>query len=114
MSLSTHYWHLWSYLDDIAIRVQCRVTVELNDHGLDQGGELSWGSPVSGSLIRELRGTRVSRHTSQRSFGRLTSSKRPSIFNCHAGMPWPVSKFGGSAVPGVDVSLDCHACPETV
>ena len=48
------------------------------------------------------------------SFDRLTSSKRPSIFNCHAGIPWPVSKFGGSAEPGVDVSPDCHACPETV
>jgi hypothetical protein len=43
----------------------------------------------------------------------LTSSKRPSIFNCHAGMPWPVSKFGGSAVPDADVS-DCHPCPEEV
>lgn len=43
----------------------------------------------------------------------LTSSKRPSIFNCHAGIPWPVSKFGGSAVPDAGVS-DCHACPEDV
>ena len=43
----------------------------------------------------------------------LTSSKRPSIFNCHAGMPWPVSKFGGSAAPVANVS-DCHDCPEDV
>jgi len=35
---------------------------------------------------------------------RLTSSKRPSIFNCHAGIPWPVSKFGASAVPDDGVS----------
>ena len=46
-------------------------------------------------------------------FSGLTSSKRPSIFSCHAGIPWPVSKFGGSAALEPDVS-DCHACPETV
>ena len=43
----------------------------------------------------------------------LTSSKRPSTFNYHAGIPWPVSKFGASAVPDRGVS-DCHDCPEDV
>ena len=41
--LFPHYWHLWSYLDDIGIRVQCQVTVKLDGHGLDQRGELSRG-----------------------------------------------------------------------
>ena len=48
------------------------------------------GCPDSGSLIQKLRGARASQCTRQRSLGRLTSNKRPSIFNCHAEMPWPV------------------------
>ena len=54
----------------------------------------------------------LSKLTRQRK-SQLTSSKRPSTLNYHAGIPWPVSKFGASAVPDRGVS-DCHDCPEDV
>ena len=39
-----------------------------------------------------------------------TSKTLPSIFSCHAGIPWPVSKlWAGSPVSGC-----CHTWPETV
>ena len=103
---------LWSYLDNIAIRIQCGVPIKLDHHRLYKCGKLFWRSPVLRSLIRRLHRKHVSNFDKLIQV-QLTSSKRPSIFNCHAGMPWPVSKFGGSAVPDAEVS-DCHACPEDV
>jgi hypothetical protein len=40
-----------------------------------------------------------------------TSSNRPSILNCQAGIPSPVSKLTLTSAPSAPA---CHTCPDTV
>jgi hypothetical protein len=45
-----------TYLDDVTVRVQCRVAVELHEHRLDQCGELTHRNLVPGALVGKLSG----------------------------------------------------------
>jgi len=43
-----------TYLDNVDIWIQCGVTVELHEHGLDQCGELTHSDLVPRALIGKL------------------------------------------------------------
>lgn len=107
-SVTAHFY-------DVALRVQMHVTVQLDDHLLDECRELPGWHAVLCSLVRDL--LRVSHRASRQLMGQRTSSSLPSILNCHAGIPSPVSGFNFASPSPVDTPPSapcCHACPVTV
>jgi len=92
-------------LNNIPIRIQSGIPVQLDDHPFNHRGQLPWASLVPVSLVLNL----YQKSDNSPSGINNTKTYRPWTLNAHAGIPSPVSKFATGGT-----SPTCHNWEETV